>query len=484
MDKIFFNEPMKKMILDGIDSLKSKKVDYGDIRIVLSEIENIRVKNGIVETISKSTDIGFGVRVLKNSGWGFSASSILSGPEMNRKIKQAMQTAQASASVKPAPVSLTPVEVYKTKYVSPCRTDPFNVKLSDKVELLLTTDHILRSDSKIKLTNLSLNFIKTKKFFGSTEGSFIEQEIIESGGAITSYAMKDNDVQRRSFDNFHQAGYEFILDLDFKNQAHRIRDEAVALLDAPPCPAEIATVIIGSQQMVLQVHESCGHPSELDRVMGTEASYAGTSFLTLDKLNNLRYGSDKVTIYADATTKGGLGSFGFDDEGVPAQRIPLIKNGLFVGYLSSRETAQVINKKSSGAMRADGWNRIPLIRMTNINLEPGDWQFEDLLADTNGGYYIETNKSWSIDDRRLNFQFGAEIAWLIKDGKFAQMFKNPTYTGITPVFWNNCDAICNAKHWTLWGVPNCGKGEPGQTARVGHGTAPARFHKVQIGVAQ
>jgi TldD protein len=204
----------------------------------------------------------------------------------------------------------------------------------------------------------------------------------------------------------------------------------------------------------------------------------------MDKLNKLKYGSEKVTITADATLPGGLGSFGYDDEGVKAQRVDLVKNGLFVGYQTSRETALVLNQKSNGTMRADGWNRIPLIRMTNINLEPGEWELEDLIKDTKSGLFLDMNKSWSIDDKRLNFQFGVEACWEIKDGKLGKMFKNATYTGITPEFWNSCDAVCSRKHWHIWGVPNCGKGEPMQIMRVAHGTSPTRFRNIKVGVSK
>jgi len=245
----------------------------------------------------------------------------------------------------------------------------------------------------------------------------------------------------------------------------------------------VTTIILDSDQLALQVHESIGHPIELDRVLGTEASYAGTSFVTIDKLGTFRYGSDKVVVVADATVPGGLGTFGYDDEGTAAQRVMIIDHGMFIGYLSSRETAPVIGRESSGAMLADGWNRIPLIRMTNINLEPGEWSLDDLIADTDRGIFFSTNKSWSIDDRRLNFQFGTEIAREITNGRLGKIYKNPNYTGITPEFWNSCDAVCNKEHWQLWGLLNCGKGEPGQAMHVGHGTAPARFRNVRVGIA-
>ena len=241
-------------------------------------------------------------------------------------------------------------------------------------------------------------------------------------------------------------------------------------------------MILDSSQLALQIHESVGHPIELDRILGTEASYAGTSFLKSEMVGHFRYGSDKVNITADATFPGGLGTFGYDDEGIKAQRSPILSQGVLVGLLTSRETAYHLHQESNGTMRADGWNRIPLIRMTNINLEPGEWTLEQMIADTDEGLFLTTNRSWSIDDKRINFQFGTEIGWEIRNGKLGAMVKNPTYTGMTPHFWNSCDAVGNKDHWQMWGTPNCGKGEPGQVAHVGHGAAPARFRNVQVGV--
>ncbi len=293
----------------------------------------------------------------------------------------------------------------------------------------------------------------------------------------------------RSYPNSHggqtvQGGWESILALDFVAHAPRVAEEASALVTAAECPATTTTVVIDGSQIALQVHESIGHPTELDRVLGDEAAFAGTSFLTLDDLDTLRYGSDLVTVTADATVPGSLGSFGYDDEGVPAQRDYLVKDGIFSGFLSSRESAPAIGRASNGAARADGWNRIPLVRMTTVSLEPGTWSLPDLIADTDDGIYLETNNSWSIDDKRLNFQFACEIGWEIKGGKLGRMIKNPNYTGITPGFWGSCDAICSRDHWQVWGVPNCGKGEPMQVAHVAHGAAPARFRDVQVGVGR
>jgi TldD protein len=475
---------MKEFMKRIIDILQVKRVDYGDVRVVERETEFIMVKNGIIEAITHNTDRGFGVRVLHNSAWGFSSSHLMEEDEADRVTKDALNIARASSRVKASAVSLSPLKPQSGMFVTEMQTDPRTVSLDVKIDLLLACDKILRQEPRIKVSTGFLRFNKAKSYFASTDGSLITQERTFSGGSLRVYAMDKGEMQSRSYQNTGQAGYEFIESLDLAGNAGRIRDEAVMLLAAKPCPDRATTIVLDAEQMVLQVHESCGHPTELDRVLGTEASYAGTSFMTIDTLKKLQYGSEIVNIVADATTPGGLGSFGWDDEGVPAQKVYLVKDGLFVGYLSSRETAPILKMQSSGAMRADGWNRIPLIRMTNINLVPGTWKFEDMIADTSDGVFMTTNKSWSIDDRRLNFQFGCELARRIHNGKLTEVYKNPTYAGITPQFWGMCDALGNNDTWTLFGVPNCGKGEPGQTAYVGHGTVPARFRKVQIGIAQ
>jgi len=460
---------------------------YADIRIVRRSTQGITVKNGRVEALSLDEDQGFGVRAIVDGAWGFAAGSRIESAEVDRVTAQAMKIARASSMVKVRNVSIGPPEVHVGAYRTPVEIDPFGVSLEDKISLLLAADEAMRKVKGLAVAEGSLEFIREHKIFASTEGGYVEQEIIESGAGLEATAVGEGEVQKRSFPNSfgrHQgtAGYEFVQALDLVENAPRIAEEAIALLTAPVCPNGVTTVILGATQLALQVHESCGHPIELDRVFGTEASYAGTSFLTVEKLGTFRYGSPIVNITADATIPGGLGTFGYDDEGIPAQRTPIVREGMFVGYLTSRETAARLGQRSNGTMRADGWNRIPLIRMTNINLEPGDWDFEDLVADTDDGIYMELNKSWSIDDKRLNFQFGTEIAYEIKSGKLGRMFKNATYTGMTPQFWAGCDAICNEKHWNVWGTPNCGKGQPSQVSHVGHGTAPARFRNVQVGV--
>ena len=485
---------MRDLMERALDSAEVKGATYADVRLVAREIQDITVKNGVVQELEQNSTQGFGVRVLAGGSWGFASSHLNTAAEIDRVTALAVRSAKASGLAKIHDVDLGPPEVHEDTYRTPVEIDPFAVPLNDKVSLLLEADREMRSVKGVKVAESTLGFIRETKTFASTEGSYIEQEIIESGMGLVAVAVSDGEMQQRSFPNSfgrHQgtAGYEFVHQWDLVGNARRMGEEAVSLLSAPQCPGEVTTIILDGPQLALQVHESCGHPIELDRVFGTEAAYAGTSFLTPDKYGRLVYGSDIVNITADAVTPTGLGTFGYDDEGVPAQVTDIIKNGRFVGYLTSRETASQLRRihpdapgRSNGSMRADGWNRIPLIRMTNVNLQPGDWTLDDLIASTENGIYMITNKSWSIDDKRLNFQFGTELAYEIKNGKLGQMFKNPTYTGITPQFWGSCDAICDQDHWHVWGTPNCGKGQPGQVAHTGHGAAPTRFRNVQVGV--
>jgi TldD protein len=461
---------------------------YADVRIIEQQTQSVLVKNGHVTALSHNQSQGLGVRVIVNGAWGFAGTSSVTLQQATRAATRAARIARASSLVQSGQVSLGPPEVHVARYHTSVNTDPFAVPLQDKVGLLLAADESIRRVKGVAVAEGNMEFVKQSKVFASSEGSYIEQEFTESGAGIEATALSENELQTRSFPNSFgrqqkKAGYECIRDLQLVENGQRIAEEAVALLSAPQCPAGTTTVILDSTQLALQVHESCGHPAELDRALGDEASFAGTSFLTLDKLGSFRYGSPLVNIVADATIPGALGTFGYDDEGVPAQRSPIIHDGVFVGYLMSRESATQLGKRSNGTMRADGWNRIPIIRMTNINLEPGTWDLDDLIADTDDGIYMAVNKSWSIDDKRLNFQFGTQLAYEIHKGKLGRMLKNATYTGITPQFWGSCDAVCTAKYWQVWGLPNCGKGEPAQAAHVAHGTAPARFRNVRVGIA-
>lgn len=480
---------MRHITERALNAAALKGASYADARVVRRVGQSITVKNGRVEALQQSEQVGFGIRVIVDGAWGFASSSQVDVAEVDRVAARAVDIARASALTKRRDVDIGPAIMSTGVYVTPVQIDPFTVSMEEKIDLLMRANTELRRPASVLTAECSMEFIREHKTFANSEGAFVQQELIESGGGMECMAVSDDDVQKRSYPNSfgrHQAtaGYELIQEMNLVENGLSLAEEAAALLTAPHCPSGTTTVILGPTQLALQVHESCGHPIELDRVFGTEAAYAGTSFLTTDKLGRFQYGSPVVNITADATTPRGLGAFGYDDEGVPAQSTPIVRDGLFVGYLTSRETAAKLGGASNGTMRADGWNRVPLIRMTNINLEPGDWTFDDLMADTDDGIYMEMNKSWSIDDRRLNFQFATEIAYEVKGGKLGRLLKNATYTGMTPQFWASCDAICNRDHWSVWGTANCGKGQPSQTAHVGHGTAPARFRNVRVGVME
>ena len=481
---------MKSLIERALDAAQRGGAQYADIRVVERETEGLTVKNGRLEAANSNTSAGFGVRVLVDGAWGFSSSAALDREEAERITREALEIARASAVAQRQPVELDDTPPVNDTYRTPYDEDPFAVSLDDKLRILMEADAAMARVPGVAIREGNMVAGRERKTFASLTGAWIEQEIVETGGGLEATAVNDSEMQQRSYPNSFggqavTGGFEAVRALSLAEHAQETAELAVALLDAPQCPSGEMDLVLDSTQVALQIHESCGHPTELDRVFGTEASFAGTSFLTTDKLNELRYGSEIVNLDADATAPGGLGTFGYDDEGVPAQDVPLIDRGLLVGYLTSRETAPRIGRTSMGSARAWMWSNIPLIRMTNINLRPGDaGSLEDLIADTRDGIFMSINKSWSIDDRRLNFQFGDQAGWLIKNGKRTQLVKNPTYTGITPRFWGSCDAICGPDEWTLWGLPNCGKGEPVQTGHVGHGAAPARFRGVKVGVGR
>jgi len=472
----------------ALEEAEKKRASYADIRI--SEIlnENLTVKNGNPEAVSLSQEKGFGVRVIVKGAWGFAGSVDMNKEEIQKTVERAVSIAEASALLEKKEVVLAREKPRKGKYVTSFKKDPFKVSLGQKLDVLIQAGRILKEQSQlIKASYAHYHGFRENKLFMSTEGAEINQQITWCGGGLSAIAVKGGEMQTRSYPSafrgdFSTSGYEFFESLALVDHAKEIGQELLKLFEAEKCPSGEMDLILHGDQLALQIHESCGHPTELDRALGTEADYAGTSFLTPEKLGSFRYGSEKVNIVADATVSRGLGTFGYDDEGTQAKKLYLIKEGIFAGYQSSRETAAELNlKESSGGMRADSPLALPIIRMTNINLLPGNWKVEEIVEDTKDGILVTTNRSWSIDDRRINFQFGTEIGWRIKNGSRDNMIKNPTYMGVTPLFWCSCDAV-SRDNWKMWGTPNCGKGVPGQVMYVGHGCGTARFRKVRVGL--
>jgi TldD protein len=471
-------------IEDLVTLAKDMGASYADVRTVERSTEMLRVWDGKIEELLNHDSRGFGVRVIVDGAWGFAGSFDLK--RGRETVAQAVAIARASARHIKLPVELAPVPVVRTSWNTPVQIDPRTISFKERLDLLLTADAKMAAVNGVTQRRSSMGFYYTTQVFASSEGALIEQNLTECGAGIVALAADGSEVQHRSFPasfqgDYGTAGYEYIQGIGLVEGARQCAEEAVELLTAKECEPGRKTLVMDSSLLTLLIHESIGHALELDRVLGSEASYAGTSFATPEKLNNFRYGSPQVTITADATLPHGLSSYGYDDEGAPACRTVVIEDGVLVNYLTSRETAAQLGLPVSGNMRADGWQRTPLIRMTNINLEPGTSSMDQLIAETDDGLLMKTVNTYSIDDKRLNLQFSPEIAWEIKNGKLGAMVRNSTFGGMTPDFWNACDAVAGPDEWHLWGIPVCGKGEPGQVVRVGHGASPARFRSIQVG---
>jgi TldD protein len=473
--------------------LRRRGASFADARHVRDERETLAVRDGRVERHFHATSRGFGVRVLVDGAWGFGARAGERDDDaaLAAAAEAALATARAAASLGGPRVTLADEEPQRGRFATPVARDPFTVPLAEKLTLLTRATDALRSaaGSRARSATAHTSARRQDKLLATSDGTAVEQELVYSGCGMKLTVGEGDEVAHRSYPmeldgGVAAGGFEVVLGFDLVGHAAPLADEALALLSAPPCPAGVTNVILDTPQLALQIHESCGHPTESDRAFGDEVSLAGASFLTPDRLGRFRYGSVHVNLSADATTPGALGSFGWDDEGVPATRTPLVARGHFVGYLTSRETAARLGlPRSGGCLRAEAWNRFPIVRMINVSLEPHPRgpSLEELIADTDDGIVMGNNKSWSIDDLRLNFQFGCEIAWEVKGGKRTRVLKNPLYGGATPAFWSACDAVGGPQAFRMWGLTSCGKGDPMQLMAVGHGCPPARFRGIRVG---
>jgi TldD protein len=470
----------------AVEAALAAGASYADARVTIRRHERLSAQNGELESVNHSEDAGVGVRALVGSSWGFAATGNLTDAAAGRAGAEATATARASALVAGAAIELADVPVVEDTYRTPFAEDPFAVPLEEKVELVVGATRTMREVEGIAVATAHLGFWDTHKWFVSSQGHRIHQHLVEAGGGMDATAVGEHETQRRSypqsFGHYETGGYEVIRRFDLDGNAARVAEEAVQLLGAADCPSGEMDLVLESSQLALQIHESVGHAIELDRILGWEAAFAGTSFLDLAQLGSLRYGSELMNIDADATIPGALATFGYDDEGTPAQRVPIVDEGTWVGVLSGRDTAHLAGLEPGGMVRADGFNRLPMVRMTNVGLRPGDSSLDEIISETKRGVYLATNRSWSIDDKRLNFQFGTEIGWEIVDGELGRMVKNPTYTGITPQFWASLDMLAGQDEWVPWGVPNCGKGQPMQVGHTGHPASPGRFTNVRVGV--
>jgi TldD protein len=470
----------------ALDTASKRGAEYADLRFEVVRAERIETRNGIVATLSDATSRGYGMRALVGGAWGFAASSDLTHAGIDAAAARAVEIAKAGAAIARHRFGAAPPRAYVDSFATPIVRDPDDVPLGDRVALLLAAEKALHVSPKISVGRAWIDLWRTDKTFYSTLGSRIEQSIRQTGSGLEALAVGDGEVQSRTFPGdiglYKSGGWEIIEEAQLAQNAQRIGEEAQSLLTAEQCPSGTRDIILGGSQVSLQIHESCGHPAELDRVMGWEANFSGVSFLEIAQLDKLRYGSEIVTICIDNTLPQGMATVGYDDEGTKSTYCDIIRDGMLVGYEMSNDTARAIGRESNACVRSQSWEFVPMIRMCNLNLLPGDVPFDGLFEDVKDGIYMESNRSWSIDDHRLNFQFGCEIAWEVKNGKRGKLLKNPTYAGMTPQFWNSCDAIADEKSWVAWGTPNCGKGEPMQTGRTAQCASPARFRNVQVGV--
>jgi TldD protein len=478
---------MNSPLWDEFAELALKRIaasgaEYGDIRIQDSSTEHIEGEDRRIASIRDVRDTGFGVRVLYHGAWGFAASSILSLEEVPRVADLAVEIAKGSASVALEKVRLVPEPVHRDRIVTPCRIDPFNVPLEKKTDLLLNTMETLQRQSGIARSSASLWARRDTKVFISTEGSRIEWDLLAGQGECTAIALHEGRFSSRSFNTPHlRKGYELIDEADLLREASRVAAQAVEKVKAPVVDAGEYDLVLDPEHLSLTIHESCGHPSELDRALGYEANYAGTSFLTPDKQGSFRYGSSDVSLVADNTEPETLAATGYDDDGVICQQWDIVRNGVFVGYCTNREVAPKIGEsRSRGSNRADGWGNIPMVRIANIGLEPGSATVDQLIANVKHGIYIEGHGSYSIDQRRYNFQFGGDAFWLIENGRRTHMLRDVIYHGITPEFWNSCDGVADRSSRRRYGFITCGKGQPGQSGWMTHAASPARFRKIQV----
>jgi len=440
----------------------------------------------VLEALRQTESAGVGVRALIGSSWGFMAVAEPSELAARQAGFDAAEIAKASARVAGPPLELADVSPVEAEWASGWKEHPADVSLAEKGDLLIGVTSTMHAVPGVSVAEAHLSAWDTQKWFVSSQGSRIFQRLVEAGTSMSATAVGERETQRRSYGGigglYGTRGFELVREADLPANAQRVGEEAVALLTAPQCPSGTMDLILGSEQLALQIHESVGHAIELDRILGWEAAFAGTSFLDLTQLGSLRYGSELMNITADATLPGSLGSFGFDDEGTPAQRVDIVKEGRWVGVLSGRDSAAVSGLPPGGMVRAEGWGRLPMVRMTNVGILPGPSSLEEIIAATDDGIYMDTNRSWSIDDKRLNFQFGCEVGYEVKNGTRGRLLRNPTYTGITPEFWGALDMLGGPDEWVFWGTPNCGKGQPMQYGHTGHPAVPGRFRNVRVGV--
>ena len=474
----------RAVALRAVDAATHRGATYADGRVVARRWSVLELRNGRLESSRVGEDLGLGLRAFVDGAFGFAASPALELAEADRLAVTAVEVARASAPLG-WPTAFQPPEPHVASRVGACEQDPFAVPVDRKLEVLAACDAAMRSERDVRTTFASLDFLVEERLFVSSTGANVRQLLVDSGGGLRAIATRDGVSRQRTFPHLfgwhaNRGGWEAIEAMELEANAARIGAEAAELLVAAPCRDGPATVVLGGSLAAMQLHETLGHALELDRVLGMEAATAGTSFLTTEKLGTYRVASEAVTVAVDPTEPSALGSCFFDDDGVPARRAPLVDGGVLVDYLSSCETAPAIGRPSTGCSRPESWNRLPLVRITGVDLDPGERPLEDVVGEIDRGYLLDGTRSWSTDERRVGFEFAAEVAWEIDGGEMKGLRRGPIYRGLTPELWRRCDAVADRASWRTYGLSRCFKGQPGQLVRVSHGVAPARFRGVEL----
>ena len=470
----------------ALNTARKLGVAYADIRINRYRNEFIATREQQVQNVSRAQSFGFGVRVLYKGTWGFASSRSVTADDVKRITQQAVDIAKANSVYQRKRITLVPVDKVVTSWKSAFDKDPFEVSIDDKIQFLLSLNDSAMKTKGVSFVNSFMGFVNEQKFYASTDDSRIEQYIVRANPSFTVTAVNraNGDFQTRSaLGGPQQMGYEYIEKHDWKREAQQAGEEAVMKLGAKAIEPGKYDLVLHPSHLWLTIHESVGHPTELDRSLWMEANYAGTSFLTPDKLGTLQFASKIMNFVADRTQPAGLATVGYDDEGVPGQRWHLIKDGVFVDWQTTRDLAPMIKqKKSYGCNHGDSWGSISFPRMPNVSLQPGpdNTTLDDLIAGVENGILIYGDGSYSIDQQRYNFQFGGQVFWEIKNGKRGEMLRDVAYQSRTTDFWNSCDGLGGQATYELGGSFNDGKGEPGQSNAVSHGCPVARFRQVNV----
>jgi predicted Zn-dependent protease len=458
-------------------------VEFCSLRFVDERSEFLHVRQDIPQPVAFRQDVGAMITVIDKGGIGYGATSDLSATGLRRAAEEAVAWARRSAGRAVADFSKILPQLPDGTYSTPVKTPWDSVPIAQKFDLLREECLRLKTDDRIVDWQSGIMNIETETRFLTPDGEKGSQRIVQIVPILSATANAGTETQTRTFGGrgfCKQGGLEMLDALGFRQAAPGIAEEALALLTAPNCPSGTFDIVLDPDQMILQIHESIGHPLELDRILGDERNYAGTSFVKPDMFGTYRYGSDLLSVTYDPTRPEQFASYGFDDEGQPAKREFIIQNGILVRPLGGTTSRGRSGLPGVANARASGWNRPPIDRMANLNLEPGSSTIEEMIGAVKDGVYMKTNRSWSIDDSRNKFQFGCEWGRRIENGKLTALLKNPNYRGISATFWRNLKMVGSPGTFQVMGTPNCGKGEPNQQIRVGHASPACLFSGVDV----